>query len=794
MNGAGPPPSASRAARLWLASEMAAGTVFAFRHRGGMPALLLAVLAALCLAAALILLRLALPILARRYSLPARDLFGRLAIALSPALLLALDLVQERFILRDVSTLLLLLVLGGSAYLLSVTFIKLSRPGSPPAPAAAPGRFPVERKTQRRTLLAVFAAGWLVYSLVLLSGLFPPPPFTGDEPHYLLITASMVRDRDIDLRNNYQDGDYLEFYPGPLRWHALPSRIHPERYYSQHFPALPLLLAPAYWIGDRLGRVLPIPGMNRPGPRNIRVLLARESVVLMAALLAALFFQWVWEFSASRRIALFSWLFFAFTQPLLFYSRLLLTEIPAALIMLLVLRQAVSHERDGRGSFFWSGAGLALLPWFGIKYTIPAAFVLAALIAARWQALRRQPRRFFHLLGPIAVSAGLFTLFLLQHFGSVAFTDVYSGRGRNVLGVIAGQGPLKIASNALAYFLDQRQGLFIHSPLYILLLPGIVIAWSMRRKAAIAALVIAIPYWIMYSLSWSTGGYAPPGRALFPVIPILALFAACGAARAARRAPALLRVLAVLSLLLALLAVFQPLLFYHEGLSRDSWNKDTAAHSLERISNIALDFTRLVPNLVYLPKFSWPVLLAWLAIMAAISLAVLKKKRNGTPPPFRLGGHATCVLMISAFLALHHFFDVRLDDRNRLTVPGGSVFFQDRNSFGPELGGFWIRGNSRCDVVLRTRRPSQRLTLDLSSPVPLRASIICGAPNAGGRFAVSGPTSARVVIPAPRGVPWKGNFLYLVRFEVAGGFRPGKLEPGNPDPRFLGLFVRWPAQ
>src|SRR5919201_4441008 len=39
---------------------------------------------------------------------------------------------------------------------------------------------------------------------------------TGDEPHYLIMTQSLLRDGDFDLRNNYEQKDYLEYYPYAL--------------------------------------------------------------------------------------------------------------------------------------------------------------------------------------------------------------------------------------------------------------------------------------------------------------------------------------------------------------------------------------------------------------------------------------------------------------------------------------------------------------------------------------------------------------------------------------------------
>ncbi|MDQ2989340.1 MAG: hypothetical protein M3R60_09605, partial [Pseudomonadota bacterium] len=46
--------------------------------------------------------------------------------------------------------------------------------------------------------------------------LSPIPP-NGDAPHYLIITQSLVRDGDLQIENNHQRGDYLEYYPGALK-------------------------------------------------------------------------------------------------------------------------------------------------------------------------------------------------------------------------------------------------------------------------------------------------------------------------------------------------------------------------------------------------------------------------------------------------------------------------------------------------------------------------------------------------------------------------------------------------
>src|SRR5919201_1845818 len=92
------------------------------------------------------------------------------------------------------------------------------------------------------TLLALF---------IVLSSLKATP--TGDEPHFLVMIQSLLHDGDFDLRNNYLNHDYFDYYPFSLYQHIIEEGTH---WYPIHSLGLPLLAAPWFAIGGRAGVVV----------------------------------------------------------------------------------------------------------------------------------------------------------------------------------------------------------------------------------------------------------------------------------------------------------------------------------------------------------------------------------------------------------------------------------------------------------------------------------------------------------------------------------------------------------
>lgn len=141
-------------------------------------------------------------------------------------------------------------------------------------------------------------------------------------------------------------------------------------------------------------------------------------------------------------------------------------------------------------------------------------------------------------------------------------------------------------------------------------------------------------------------------------------------------------------------------------------------------------------------------------------------------------------------------------------VPPISGYFMDDNAFNREGDAFWVRGESRADVMLRApapleagpqgeqaralRVPRMEFVLE-TGPRPNRVTIRTG----GGVQIVDVPANDRrtVVVPMGEGLPYKPfpenptNYVYAMSIESATGFIP-LFETGGRDNRFLGVFVK----
>ncbi len=349
---------------------------------------------------------------------------------------------------------------------------------------------------------AVFLSLFVFYAAVTSYVTFSYPP-TGDEPHYLLIAHSIAADLDVNLENNYTDDkSFRSFYPVNLEFkniHNTPG-AGGAGIYSMHSAGLPLLISGFYKIGGRYGVQL---FMN-----------------VLAAFLGALFFYTLARNNFSTDRAAAAALLFFITVPLSVNSSLVLTEIPAAIIILYCVFELFSGKlKQNRILFF---TGLAAMPWLHAKLIILSVvfYVYYYFLAVKRGEFNTRREAVNNI--PVIVLGGALVWFYYSVYGKfVPFALVSTYVSDSFYFIFSAPHAIKAF---FAVLFDRDYGLFTHNPLYIISLWGLMLAASRRDYKMLEPFFLVIPYFSLY-LFWSDwGGSITPARQMIPILPIAAFY------------------------------------------------------------------------------------------------------------------------------------------------------------------------------------------------------------------------------------------------------------------------------
>ena len=367
-------------------------------------------------------------------------------------------------------------------------------------------------------------ASWIVAAIVVTLSLFAFSQArgvvpSGDEPHYLVATQSLLADGDLRVENNYAAADYLDYFAGRLEPHFR-QRSQTGEIYSIHSPGVSVVVLPAFAIGGYTGAVL--------------------TVIAIAALTAALTWALAWRVARSAPAAWIGVLAVFATAPFVFHT---ITIYPDGIGALMVIAAAWlivrldDDELPGVGTVVLIGAGLAALPWLHTRFALLSA-VFGAFVIARL--VRRGTGA--HLIGafltaPIVVAATWFGYFWLV-WGTPSPLAPYGRETESSLSYV-GRG-------LIGLLFDQQHGVLGTAPIYAAALIGVVPLARQRRMlalaiaSAIATYVIAVS---TYSMWW--GGTSAPARFLGAVLPLAAVAIASAWAALPSLRPAVLLLLVV---------------------------------------------------------------------------------------------------------------------------------------------------------------------------------------------------------------------------------------------------------
>lgn len=536
--------------------------------------------------------------------------------------------------------------------------------------------------------LTAFMIFSMVSTVVYLQGLH----LSGDEPHYLMITQSLVEDGDFDLKNNMDNKTYLDYIPVEVRFHG---GEYEGKYLSFHLPGMSFLMLPFYLLFKALGGAVPAALYFR-----------LAASVINAFFALALFYVLRITFVGRNITGL--WLLFLSIYPLVFHSVHLYPELPAAALMAAAYFNLVSPRRN----ILLMGLFLAMVPWFHVKYIPPLLVLTPAILYDLLKPFKpfrldkERVRRLLHFFVFPLFSMVLLVLYCKILYNSYSPTNIFP---KESYWTVPFMLRLKVFA---AYFLDQRDGLLFYSPLLFLSF------WAFRKKFTGRGLLLgmALSYVGFHAFTSVRGAYSPAGRPLMFVSWILIIFTVHFYFNILREHPQPMfrysfRALAGLGVFVTVWLFYYPLFLY----------QPVFAQTVERASGFNRFFGgSVIPLWDYFPSFltspnsGHPANFVWLGLLAVLSAYYyFRPLKRAMIPRQNLRKEILTVVLFLGISFLYCFYPhVHLLPRNKYTAKTVSFFNNSKNfRHVEEPNGFRVKGGNTYDIFLDRKMPlNKRLT------------------------------------------------------------------------------------
>ncbi|MEI7640545.1 MAG: hypothetical protein WCJ46_03425 [bacterium] len=447
-----------------------------------------------------------------------------------------------------------------------------------------------------KTLLKIIAVFFFVFYFALSLWLNYANEPAGDEPIYLLTAHSIIYDRDLNLKNNYEKKDYASYYSRELKSQETERA---GKLYSYHPVLSSVIIAPFYALAGRAGATL--------------------AANTIAALAIALLFLFLLKTGETMQTAFFTAGIAGFFTPAMSFSNQLCADVLSGVLVLAVFIIILYYPRK-----LLVGAIIAaLLPWAHVRNLIIWGVLGIILIVEYFGkniktgagAVKEKRINIKELIifGAIqGLSFGLWVWFNFVHYGSfiprqtqadIKMAEAFSINIKGVLGLM----------------FDQEFGAFIYVPLMALCFAGVVFLYKKNKKLFWYSLAVFVPYFAVIAswLDWRGGGGAFP-RLLLPVLFIIYLWLSQVISKLNKTVLYLTYSGLAISLIMAALPWFR----WNKGLG---WN-----WILRMIENTThIEVTALFPSLWTGTLVSNILtLLFWLVVVVAGNIYIINKRRG----------------------------------------------------------------------------------------------------------------------------------------------------------------------
>ena len=292
----------------------------------------------------------------------------------------------------------------------------------------------------------------------------------GDEPHYLIITQSLLKDGDLQIENNHARRDYSEYFQGELRPDFL-RRGNNGQIYSIHAPGLSVVIAPAYAL---------------QGYRGVVWFLA-----IVAALGGAMMWSAAYRLTDSGGAAWFSWAAWSLTVPFFLQAFSVFPDgIGASVVLFAALPLLAGAVKDTgqdetmtQGRWIATGAALALLPWLHTRFAIIAVALGGSLVLRLLQSAEGRSRLPAFLAVPVISAVGWFAFFRVI-YGTFSPAAPYNGYTQS--------SASNIFTGLPALLFDQQFGILPYAPVYGFCFVGMAALARRRSRLTIELSLTAL--------------------------------------------------------------------------------------------------------------------------------------------------------------------------------------------------------------------------------------------------------------------------------------------------------------
>jgi hypothetical protein len=471
-------------------------------------------------------------------------------------------------------------------------------------------------------LLFILSAGLIVKKGVVLGG---------DEPHYLAISQSIIKDFDLNVFNQYFREGYKEFIDvKKLPAHGAFGKGY-KKMYSIHLPGVSIITAPILFLK------LPLP---------VLYFLIRAFLGLFGALLAVVVYLFSVRLWKNVNFSLFITAAFCLTTPVFFHSIHIFPELQALLLILSALYFLLYPGKKKKFKSLLAGLLLGVTVFWGIKYIIFIYLFSFGFFFYFFVKKKERKRAFLFIVFPILLQL-LFFSYLYFAYGNFSPMSVYTGmmseaQAKDYYSNAAAIPLRNRVETLLNYLFDQRDGLLLYNPFYFFAFPGLFIALRKYKTYLPHLLVSAAGFFYILYHGYSTvrPGYCPQARYLVPVMWLFMLFAVIyyreklSAKRGRRRQKTgnfikkIFFLLPLYSIFVVIYQALHPFTLYqpttHDSLIRPGLMFSQWSNLYINIPGLLPSFIKVEANFKYVPN------LFFLALFILLIILALKKKTQAT--------------------------------------------------------------------------------------------------------------------------------------------------------------------